>query len=343
MFQHLLVPLDGSPRAEQALPVAARIARFSNGSVLLVQVIRPSPNDSGGWSPAPLRSQQVLDEERESATTYLQALAASPVFAGITIRTEVGFGLPVQQLLAFAETPGIDLMVLCSHGRTGFPHWVLGSVAHALVHECKLPLLVLRQEETPALLAPGPLRTLVPLDGSPFAEATLRPAAYVTAALAAAGQGAMLLSQVVQIFPTTAAEGFTSEFNEDALQRARVYLSQTEERLASEGQDLRLSLTSSTELASDVASTLLTLAEYGKVGETSEDPDDGNPCDLIAIATHGRGGVERWVMGSVTERLLNTTKLPLLIVRPAQEGLRQDVEKQRKAESAAAPTTVFSH
>lgn len=275
MFQHILVPLDGSPRAEQALPVAARIARSTGGSLLLVQVVSPPFDYSGGWALVPLVNQQVIDEEMASATTYLQSLAASPALSGIETRTEILFGLPVQHLLAFAAAPGIDLVVICSHGRTGFTRWVLGSVAHALVHQCTLPILVLRQGETPSSLAPinsaGPFRTLVPLDGSPLAEDALQPAAHLTAALAATGQGALHLSQVVKIFPTTTEEGFVSELNEEALQRARTYLSQAEEHLSPEAKDLRLSLTHSVELAPDVASVLLTLAEHGKVGKAGED------------------------------------------------------------------------
>ncbi|HEY5005898.1 MAG TPA: universal stress protein [Ktedonobacteraceae bacterium] len=320
MFQYILVPLDGSPRAEQALPVAARIARFTGGTLLLVQVVSLATDYSGGWAPAPMENQEEIDEEIDSATRYLKSLAMSPGLSGIEIKTKVLFGLPVQQLLTGIATPGIDLIVLCSHGRTGFTRWVLGSVAHALVHQCTVPILVLRQDETPSSLAPfgsaGPIHTLVPLDGSPLAETALRPAAHITAALAASGQGALHLSQVVKIFSTTAEEGSVSELNEEALQHARTYLAQAEERLSSERKDLRLSLTYSVESAPDAASALLRLAEHG----TSENMRENTPCDLIALSTHGREGLERWVMGSVTDRLLNTTKLPMLIVRPPKEG-----------------------
>jgi len=324
MFQHILVPLDGSLRAEQALPVAAHIARFNGGSLLLVQVVSLVTDYSGGWAPAAMESQEEIDEEIASATTYLKSLAASPGLAGIEIRTKVVFGLPVQQLLAAVAAPEIDLIVLCSHGRTGFTRWVLGSAAHALVHQCTVPILVLRQGETPSVLAPGgsagPIHTLVPLDGSLLAEAALRPAAHLTATLAAPGEGVLLLSQVVKISPTTTEEGSVNELNEELLQGARAYLSQAEERLSHEGKDLRLSLTSSVEAAPDVASALLRLAEHGTVGKTGEDGTENNPCDLIAISTHGRTGLHRWVMGSVTDRLLNTTKLPVLIVRPPEKG-----------------------
>lgn len=323
VFQHILVPLDGSPLAEQALPVAAHIARATGGSLLLAQVISLPLDYSGGWSPVPLLNEQACGAEIDAARTYLQSLAASPLLAGIETRTEALLGLPVQHLLTLAEAPGTDLVVLCSHGRSGFTRWVLGSVTHALVHQCSTPVLVLRQGQDPLSLfsttatATGSLRTLVPLDGSPLAEAALHPAARLTAALAANGQGTLHLSQVVKVFPTTAEQGAVSTLNEEALQRARIYLSQVEERLHTEMQALKLTLTHSVELASDVAGTLLNLAEQGKGSQ--EENGEASRCDLIAISTHGRGGVERWVMGSVTERILNATMLPMLIVRPQKK------------------------
>jgi nucleotide-binding universal stress UspA family protein len=161
----------------------------------------------------------------------------------------------------------------------------------------------------------GPLRTLVPLDGSPLAEAALSPAAVLTSALAAPGQGALHLSQVVKIFPTSADEGFISELNEEARQRAETYVHQVQLRLLPQATDLQISLTHEVAYASDVAGTLRNLAEHREQPHTA-----GGPCDLIAISTHGRAGLERWIMGSVTQRLLNATTLPMLIVRPSDKG-----------------------
>ncbi len=174
---------------------------------------------------------------------------------------------------------------------------------------------MLRQEETLSLSANGererPLRTLVPLDGSPLAEAVLSPAVHLTAALAAPGRGALHLVQVVKPFPATTEEGVVSELNAEAVQRAKAYLAQVVERLQSTLKDVKLAVTSSVKLGDDVASTLVNLAEQGR-----KDTADVGACDLIAISTHGRGGLERWVMGSVTDRVLNTTRLPMLTVRP---------------------------
>jgi len=119
MFKRILVPLDGSTRAERALPVAARIARATGGSLLLVQVVNPPIDYSGGQGLSPMMTEQAIEMEMAGATDYLKAVAASPGLSGIETRTEVAFGVPAQCLIAAAEADESDLVVLCSHGRTG--------------------------------------------------------------------------------------------------------------------------------------------------------------------------------------------------------------------------------
>ncbi len=321
MFQHILVPLDGSRRAERALPVAARIARATGGSLLLVQVVNPPIDYSGGLGLAPLMTEQAVESEMAGAADYLKAVAASPGLSGIETRTEVSFGLPAQYLVAAAEAYESDLVVLCSHGRTGFTRWALGSVAHQIIHHSTVPVLVLRAGEPlpPVSRADAArlLSALVALDGSPLAEAALAPAAHLVAALAAPARGALHLMQVVKMFPTTAEEGFVSELNEEALKRTEASLATVKEHIQETFRDLNLSITWSVALDSDVADAILGTAEHG---EQMEGAEGFSGCDLIAMSTHGRGGLERWVMGSVTERVLNTTKLPMLIVRPKKKA-----------------------
>jgi nucleotide-binding universal stress UspA family protein len=320
MFARIIVPLDGSSRAEYALPVAARIARASGGSLHLLQVVSPPIDYGGGLAPVPLLTDQVIETGRAEATDYLEMVATSQMLVGIHTTTEVMFGTPALHILAAAESCMADLIVICSRGRTGFTRWVLGSVAYTLAHESAVPVLILRESEPASLLsrsgAARPLCALVPLDGSQLAEAALLPAAHLIAALAAPTQAALHLAQVVKIFPATAEEGFVSELNEEALQRARTYLAAARERLQATVKDLKLSITYSVELETDAASALLSLAEHRGEGKETEAPGG---CDLIAITTHGRAGLERWVIGSVTDRLLNTTRLPMLIVRPQKK------------------------
>jgi nucleotide-binding universal stress UspA family protein len=320
MFKRILVPLDGSARAEYALPIAARIARASGGSIHLLEVVSPLIDYGSGFAMVPQLTEQLIESETSSATDYLQTVVASPKLSGIETTIEVVFGISAQYILAEARSGEVDLIVLCSHGRTGFTRWVLGSVAHALAHESPVPTLVLRESEPASLLAgpdaARPLCALVPLDGSELAETALAPAAFLVAALAAPAQGALHLAQVVKLYSETALEGFVSELNEEARERAWAYLAQVTERLQTTAQHLGISLTSSVELENDVASALVKMAEHGIGGRET---GDGGGCDLIAISTHGRHGLERWVMGSVTDRLLTATKLPMLIVRPQQE------------------------
>jgi nucleotide-binding universal stress UspA family protein len=316
MFKRILVPLDGSARAEEALPVAARIARASSSSIHLLEVVSPPLDYGSGFTLAPLMTGQLIESDMEVATGYLKAVAASRVLSGIPTTTEVVFGLPAQYILAAAASGEVDLIVLCSHGRTGFTRWALGSVAHPLAHESAVPTLVLRESKPASSLSPvdatRPTRALVPLDGSELAEAALVPTASLVAALASPAQGALHLAQVANVYQTSAEEGFVSELNEEALERAKVYLAQVTERLHAPTQKPKLSISSSVRFEKDVASALVSLAERG-------DKETG-ACDLIAISTHGRHGLERWVMGSVTDRILNTTRLPLLIVRSSKQG-----------------------
>ncbi|HVB21128.1 MAG TPA: universal stress protein [Ktedonobacteraceae bacterium] len=311
MFQHVMVPLDGSFRAEQALPVATRLARSTGGALLLVQVVSPPIDYSGGLSPIPLMNEQIIESEMTGAADYLTAIATRPELAGIEVTTEVRFGFPSQQLIEVAGTHECDIIVICSHGRTGFTRWALGSVAHTLVHQSTVPVLVLRQNDSLAHVKTAQsLYTLVPLDGSPMAEAALAPAVALTAALAKPERGTLHLVQVVKDTHAKAEEGEACALNDEACLSARSYLAMVAEHLRSQETSHTLAVTFSVERASDVASALLSVAEQA----------DPGGCDLIAISTHGRGGLERWVMGSVTQRLLETSRLPTMIVRPQHKG-----------------------
>ena len=319
MFVRILVPLDGSVSAEEALPVAARIARASRGSIHLLRVVGSPIDVAEEYDEDPLLSEQRIETETTVATDYLRAIVTLPVLDSIQTTTEVAHGLAAQYILAAAEIGGVDLTVLSSQDRTGFTRWVLGSVAHTLAHESTVPTLVLHENVTASQLAhtdaARPLRVLVPLDGSPLAETALEPAAQLAASLATHGE--LHLTQVVKPRRASAKESFESSPNAELTARASTYLTQEAERWQAMAKELGISISWSVVLEADVASALLSQAEPG---EQEQGTTGSLSCDLIAISTHGRHGLERWVMGSVTNRLLNTTKLPILIVRPKRKG-----------------------
>ena len=320
MFERILVPLDGSSRAEQALPPAARIARASGGSVILLQVVSPPIDYGGGLMQTPLMTEQVIEAELAMALGYLDRIAKARELEEIETTSEVMFGLPAQDILATAESRSVDLIVMCSHGRTGFTRWVLGSVAQKIARHCPVPVLVLREGRLLPLESPPDaarhLSALVPLDGSPLAEAALVPAANLVAALCDPAAGALHLMQVVKQLSTTADEGFITQLNEETVERAKAYLMSVEERLQAGLKDCKLTISWSVALDADAADAIIGMAEQG---EEEEGAEGLGGCDLIAMSTHGRSGLERWVMGSVMERVLGATKLPMLIVRPQNE------------------------
>jgi len=209
MFKRILVPLDGSPHAEEALPVAARLARASNGSITLLQVVSSLIDYYGPLTEAPFITQQVIEKCTAEAESYLADLAASVDLASIKMKTEITYGVPAQNILNFAQSQHAELIVMCSHGRTGFKRWALGSVTQQVVHHSSVPVLILREGQSVLKPAQGnaacPVSALVPLDGSSLAEAALVPAANLVAALAAPAEGTLHLTQVVKLFPTSIA------------------------------------------------------------------------------------------------------------------------------------------
>jgi nucleotide-binding universal stress UspA family protein len=197
----------------------------------------------------------------------------------------------------------------------------MGSVTQKVVRQSPVPVLVVREDSLlPAETQPGadhPLTALVTLDGSSLAEAALAPAAQVMAALAAPTQAKLHLLEVVPIMPTYGSmrsqTAFDGELREEEKQEAAAYLKTTMDRLQETiSGDSNITMTSSVVAENDIAASILKVAEKPEHVNSEDVP----ACDLIAMATHGRGGLPRWLLGSVTERVMHTTKLPLLIVRP---------------------------
>lgn len=335
MFQRILVPLDGSALAEQVLPTAARLARIAGGSVILLRVVKPPVEYASGATYmiyTPMDTiERLMEEEADEARCYLEGVAASRVLEGVHTQLEVYTGLATPMILFVTESRKIDVIVMSSHGRTGLKQWILGSVAQKVVRSSLVPVLLLREHETPTAgphpYVERPLRVLVPLDGTVVAKAALQPAAQLIAALAAPGQGAMHLIRVVK-HEARSGEMLDATTKEELLHKAKMYLqsvsSHLREGLAAE---LKLSVTWSVTLDNDVASAIISVAENG---EDAEGAGVFGGCDVIALSTHGRQGLQHWVMGSIAERVLNGTRLPLLIVHPHQgEHGTSEAEIQR--------------
>lgn len=311
MFTRILVPLDGSPRAEHALPVAAKIARATNGAVILIQAVSIPSNLDTPFAPTTV-TPELLDAQEAEAESYLHSIAESAVLAGVPTEITVLTGSAALAILDAIVLRRIDLVVMTSHGRTGLARWALGSVAQHLVRHATVPVIVLREYGTSTLEPHSDpehvFRLLVPLDGSLPAEAALEPAVALATALSALGLSELHL--VLVLLPFEADMEYMPEAL--AMRGAQEYLGHVSARLQAEHADLRVTWTVRAQL--DIASAILHVAEQH---DDPEGPTSIGRFDLIAMATHGYSGLKRWMMGSTTERVLQGAKLPVLIVPPS--------------------------
>jgi nucleotide-binding universal stress UspA family protein len=304
-FRSILVPLDCSPLAEQAVPLASRIAERAGGKVRLVLVHQPP---SPPLEPAAAKLFTSIElATRKSERGYLRATQAKLREGGTRLSSAVtltGAAGPGPALVNYVREMGIDLVVMATHGRGGIRRAWLGSVSDHLIRNLEIPVLLVRPREGESALDrwPGAGRILVPLDGSPLAEEALEPAA----ALARIWDAELSLLQVVHpvVLAEDSAFPFPSAYDEDLTAMCRTdaqnYLDAVVQRL--HGQGLRA--TGMVVLGWSAVDSILDVAHPDRVA-------------LVVLATHGRGGLRRLALGSVADKVVRGAEVPVLVYRPA--------------------------
>lgn len=283
----ILVPLDGSTSAEAALPVATQVAQALRRPMVLARVIPlylwEASTLYGTGGPTGEALARMYAEEAEAVATYLAAQAQPAERSGVVVRTVSARGIPAQELISLVDVEHPALVVMSTHGRTGFTRAALGSVADQIVRYSNAPVLLLRSFGQDCQ-AGGLERALVALDGSSRAERALD----LCRLLAGSVLRELVLLRVVADTP------------EDTTKEAQAYLDEIIAQRTLDFRDRGCSL--STRVArGDPAREILREAE--------------GACTLIVIATHGRGGVARWALGSVAERVVQGARVPTLVVR----------------------------
>lgn len=288
----LLVPLDGSPLAEFALGPAAQLLRASPtpGTLVLVRVVEAAP----GSAAFVLAYDQAITTAVEVATDYLRDVAQRNSLQGLTVEFHAVLAADSIGAIIVHEAAKrqCDDIVMSSHGRSGLARMALGSVAAQVARLSTVPVFIVRAGGDLFAGRPSasPFTLLVPLDGSPFAERAIAPAL----ALARELHGAIRLLMVVP----PAVAGDIQPPDMTTADEAAAYLRAAQSRFAT----------------SDVAvTTQVAIGEAAHViAALSQKPDA--VCDLIVMATHGRTGVPRLVLGSVTDAVLSHTQKPMLVV-----------------------------
>jgi nucleotide-binding universal stress UspA family protein len=144
MYNRILLPLDGSPLAEQALPHTIALAERFQSELILLQVLIKLPRDA--------RTTEAFFRRAEEAQNvlvreYLERIAASVQEHGITVQVITIEGRPHFQILQYAETNQVDLIVMCSRGQSGLSRWMIGSVSDRVMRGADVPVLLVRAQK----------------------------------------------------------------------------------------------------------------------------------------------------------------------------------------------------
>jgi nucleotide-binding universal stress UspA family protein len=296
MLRNLVVPLDGSALAERALPYAVRLARVGHGRIILMRAALGE-----------------FEEEEE----YLHTIARKLV-GHVPVECAVAYGRAAGQILRAVSESGADAVVMATHGRTGLPHLLYGSVTEEVLANSSVPVLAVYaqpgQAPEPAF-SPYNARLLVPQDGSDYDAPALHTALEIVG-----GQGEIVLLGVVP-----PAEHV--EYGEDG--HVLAYLDQQEESRRVEAHDYLNAV------ADEVRSRVPVKVDV-RVGDPANRialAAIEEAADLIVMATHGRIGIRRAVLGSVAGAVLRSTPTPVLLVHPTP-GEPSTGEKQLVAARA---------
>ena len=146
MYHKILVPLDGSKRAERILPHVEELARRYKAKVIFLQVVESKAISTP--EAAFILSDQEFDQAKKRAETHLSGIQGEFREKNIASRTHVIYGSVVEGIINIAAQEGVDLIALASHGRGGLSRVFYGSVAAGLLHRVDRPLLIIRSRET---------------------------------------------------------------------------------------------------------------------------------------------------------------------------------------------------
>lgn len=307
VLDKIVVPLDGSSLAECALPIALALLSTAEGRLLLLRV----PVYAETPPPVAAEYNMYWPEMRDATSSYRQVYQETQDYLahianrcqrkGLTVDTRVEEGDRAGAIVDVARAAQADLIVMTTHGRTGVSRWVIGSVTERVLHDAPCPVLAVRARPDCGPDRPSPQfaeRILVPLDGSPLSETALPPAMAIAKRLG----GKIILLRVAQ-GPANgpSAEGETSA---DAEEAPGAYLLEVAE--ACRAEDVATDTVTVTQPGSGAAHVAGAILDYAA----------SEGIGLIAMSTHGRSGLQRWVYGSVTEKVLHNSDGALLIVRP---------------------------
>jgi nucleotide-binding universal stress UspA family protein len=320
MYKVIMAPTDGSGFDREAIRVALRIAEQSGAKLRLVRVLATgSFLGMAATAEGTAIAAEVVHSERDKALTELYALAAE---CRVTSNAEVTVDLhagPIGDVLeGYARRNEVDLIVISTHGRSGFSRLSLGSVTDTLIRHTTIPVLVVKPPTSylNPQVSEAFRRIVVPLDGSTLAEQIL-PRVLALAKLEEA-EITLLNVLIPKSYSQQEIEDPTLPWWDKDISHAQSYLFRVAGKLRRNG----VAVTTDIVIGENVASAIGDFAGREKA-------------DLIAIATHGRGGLARLIRGSVADAVIHSSKLSMLVFKPenvaqmgetaSEDGVRADL------------------
>ena len=299
MYKKILVPLDGSNAAETVLPLARSWSAQLKLPVELIAVVDTAELASSLSTVERFYMNNLIEEETRRCREYLES--AKNVFPdGCKPRLEKGMAADI--IIDAASADKGTLIMMATHGRSGLSRWLLGSVAEKVLRGTSNPLLLVPSSDKPRPDGQAsPSVIVVPLDGSDLAERVLP----FVAKLAKKLDLEVILFRAYTVPYASYGAGGSYTVDQDHLLAAidsdvNGYLEEKADGLRKAGLE-RVSCTSKEGLSADA------IIKYAR----------GRPNSLIAMCTHGRSGVKRWMLGSVAETVVRHSGHPVLIVRAA--------------------------
>jgi nucleotide-binding universal stress UspA family protein len=300
MFKKLLVPLDGSRIAEMALPYARLFANRFKIPVELMTVIDTAELDTQISLGSGRFFDTLVDESMRRGQNYLKGIATT--FDGANVISAVEKGRAADVIIDRGDDEG-TLITMATHGRSGLHRRLLGSVAEKVLRGTAKPLLLIRTTKESRTDGEAALKSIVvPLDGSELAESVLPAVAVIAKNL----DLEIVLFRVFEIpYGLYAAAGGYYAINFDRYiaeetEAANSYLQKQTEALKRQG-----------------AKGVAYFAKEGLGADQIISFARSTPNNLLAMCSHGRSGVKRWLLGSVTETVVRYSGDPVLVLRPA--------------------------
>jgi nucleotide-binding universal stress UspA family protein len=287
-YKKILVPLDGSELAEKALPYAKRIAKIKKSALTLYAV-----------------SLKIFVDRRDRLfTSYLEATAKTLNDEGLKTDTDTGYGDVAEQIIKYANSNNMDLIIMATHGYSRAKRWMFGSITQKVLYGTAIPVLLIKSK-SPEVRADFK-KILVPVDGSPFSESTLP---YVED-LARNTKSEILLLHICEppVVPSYGSKPINSKwkkYREEMWEEAEKLATNYLNNKTAELKKKRLKVQSR-----------VVKAETGEVARIILQIAKDEDIDLIATATQGRSGVSRLVYGSVANTIVEESLLPALLIRP---------------------------